>query len=95
MLIHSLVSRYASAVGLRVQALASLTLVLALSAPLLVGAGLTPAAATTSHKLKPGNLYVSLGSSIASGYGISVQSTSCGRSSRDYGQVVARHSTSI
>ena len=54
-------------------------------------AGLQPAGATTSHKLKPGDLYVSLGSSIASGYGISVQSTSCGRSSRDYGQLVAQH----
>jgi lysophospholipase L1-like esterase len=71
--------------------LASLMLALALSVLLLAGAGLQPAAATTSHKLKPGDLYVSLGSSIASGYGISVQSTSCGRSSRDYGQLVAQH----
>ncbi|MGA7420923.1 MAG: SGNH/GDSL hydrolase family protein [Acidimicrobiales bacterium] len=55
------------------------------------GAGLQPAAAATSQKLRPGDLYVSLGSSIASGYGISVQSTSCGRSSRDYGQLVAQH----
>jgi lysophospholipase L1-like esterase len=72
--------------------LASLILALTLSALILVGAGLLPAAgAATSHKLKPGDLYVSLGSSIASGYGISVQSTSCGRSSRDYGQLVAKH----
>jgi lysophospholipase L1-like esterase len=74
---------------IRVRNLASL--ILALSALLLVGAGLQPAAATSSHKLKPGALYVSLGSSIASGYGISVQATSCGRSSRDYGQLVAEH----
>ena len=32
---------------------------------------------------------MALGSSIASGFGISVQSTSCGRSSRDYAQLVA------
>jgi lysophospholipase L1-like esterase len=36
-----------------------------------------------------GAKYVALGSSIASGFGISVQSTQCGRSSRDYGQLVA------
>jgi len=71
--------------------LATLILALALLVLLLVGAGLQPSAATTSQKLKPGALYVSLGSSIASGYGISVQSTSCGRSSRDYGQLVAQH----
>jgi lysophospholipase L1-like esterase len=72
--------------------LASLTLALTLSALIFVGPGLQPAgAATASHKLNPGDLYVSLGSSIASGYGISVQSTSCGRSSRDYGQLVAKH----
>jgi lysophospholipase L1-like esterase len=76
---------------LRVRIVASLILPLALSALLLAGAGLQPASATASQKLKPGDLYVSLGSSIASGYGISVQSTSCGRSSRDYGQLVARH----
>jgi len=49
-----------------------------------------PVAAATSPKLKSGDLYVSLGTSIASGYGISVQSTSCGRSSRDYGQLVGQ-----
>ncbi len=64
---------------------------LALSVLLLAGFGLQPAAATTTHKLKPGDLYVSLGSSIASGYGISVQSTPCSRSSNDYGQIVAKH----
>ena len=83
------VSRYVPAV--RVRVLTSLVLPLALSALLLVGGGLQPAAATSSPKLRPGDLYVSLGSSIASGYGISVQSTSCGRSSRDYGQLVAQH----
>ena len=45
----------------------------------------THAAAATLH---PGDLYVALGSSIASGYGISKQSA-CGRSSRDYPQLVA------
>ncbi len=64
---------------------------LALSALILIGAGPQPASGTTPHKLKPGDLYVSLGSSIASGYGIAVQSTSCGRSSVDYGQLVAKH----
>ncbi len=71
--------------------LASLIPAVVLSALLLAEVGLQPAAATTSQKPKPGALYVSLGSSIASGYGISVQSTSCGRSSRDYGQLVAQH----
>jgi lysophospholipase L1-like esterase len=56
-------------------------------------AGTSPqlAAASPVHNLRAGDRYVSLGSSIASGYGISVQSTSCGRSSRDYGQLVAKH----
>jgi hypothetical protein len=72
--------------------LASLILALTLSALIFVGAGLQPAAAaTTSNKLKPVISTCPLGSSIASGYGISVQSTSCGRSSRDYGQLVAKH----
>jgi lysophospholipase L1-like esterase len=71
--------------------LPSLILVVVLSSLLLAEVGLQPAVATTSQKPKPGELYVSLGSSIASGYGISVQSTSCGRSSRDYGQLVAQH----
>ena len=76
----------------RTRNLASLILALTLSALIFAGAGVQPAsAATASHKLKAGDLYVSLGSSIASGYGISVQSTSCGRSSRDYGQLVAKH----
>ena len=80
--------RYEAGIGIAGR---SLLLALALSALVLVGAGLQPAAAATPQRLKPGDLYVSLGSSIASGYGISVQSTSCGRSSRDYGQLVAQH----
>lgn len=43
---------------------------------------------TSAPAIAPGAKYVSLGSSIASGYGISVQSA-CGRSSRDYGQLIA------
>jgi lysophospholipase L1-like esterase len=45
--------------------------------------------ATIAKKPHKGDKYVALGSSIASGYGISVQSTSCGRSSRDYAQLIA------
>jgi len=40
-------------------------------------------------KVQRGDRYVSLGSSIASGYGIATQSTFCGRSDRDYGHLVA------
>lgn len=76
---------------LRFRIVASLTSFLALSALLIAGTSPQQAAATSAHKLRAGDLYVSLGSSIASGYGISVQSTSCGRSSRDYGQLVAKH----
>ncbi len=74
-----------------VRSLAAIILALAVSALILIGAWLQPAPAATPHKLKPGDLYVSLGSSIASGYGIAVQSTSCGRSNSDYGQLVAKH----
>jgi lysophospholipase L1-like esterase len=45
-------------------------------------------AASAALPLKKGDAYVALGSSIASGYGISKQSA-CGRSSRDYPQLVA------
>ena len=38
-----------------------------------------------------GDRYVALGTSIASGFGISVQSTSCGRSSRSYPQLIVAH----
>src|SRR4051812_39136305 len=40
-------------------------------------------------KLKTGDVYVSLGSSLASGFGIATQSTSCGRSDKSYGPLVA------
>jgi lysophospholipase L1-like esterase len=39
--------------------------------------------------VQSGDRYVALGSSIASAYGIANQSTACGRSDRDYGQLVA------
>ena len=39
--------------------------------------------------LQSGDKYVSLGSSLASGFGIAMQSESCGRSSRNLGQLVA------
>jgi hypothetical protein len=39
--------------------------------------------------VQSGDRYVALGSSIASGCGIANQSTGCGRSDRDYGQLVA------
>jgi lysophospholipase L1-like esterase len=44
---------------------------------------------TLASTLHAGDHYVALGSSIASGFGISEQSTDCGRSSRDYGQLIA------
>ncbi len=46
----------------------------------------TAATVTTPKK---GDKYVALGTSIASGFGISVQSTPCGRSNRNYAQLVA------
>lgn len=49
----------------------------------------SPATASLAPTVKQGDLYVALGSSIASGYGISVQSTSCGRSDRSYPNLVA------
>jgi lysophospholipase L1-like esterase len=54
-----------------------------------------PVAATAPATSKPvvaldkGDRYVALGSSIASGYGISVQSTGCGRSNRNYANLIA------
>jgi lysophospholipase L1-like esterase len=47
---------------------------------------------TTTAKgpsLQKGDTYVALGSSIASGFGIAEQQTSCGRSTRDYPKLVA------
>ena len=51
----------------------------------------THASSTTARppRVQGGDRYVSLGSSIASGYGIANQSTFCGRSDRDYGHLVA------
>ena len=46
----------------------------------------TPSIGST---LQPGDRYVALGSSIASGFGISVQSASCGRSNRNYPNLIA------
>lgn len=76
---------------LRFRIITSLISLLTLLAVLIVGTNPQQVAAASAHKLRAGDLYVSLGSSIASGYGISVQSTSCGRSSKDYGQLVAAH----
>ena len=47
--------------------------------------------AAASSALSPGDRYVALGSSIASGFGIPEQSTPCGRSSRSYPQLLADH----
>jgi lysophospholipase L1-like esterase len=49
----------------------------------------TSTTAKAASSLQKGDAYVALGSSIASGFGIAEQSTTCGRSSRDYGQLVA------
>src|SRR6478736_963788 len=50
----------------------------------------TPRSAPTKAvKLHKGDVYVSLGSSLASGFGIANQSTSCGRSDKSYGPLVA------
>ena len=48
-----------------------------------------PAASAKSVKLQEGDVYVSLGSSLASGFGIANQSTPCGRSDKSYGPLVA------
>ena len=52
-------------------------------------AGASAGAATTPVELRPGDQYVSLGSSLASGFGIANQSTPCGRSDKSYAQLVA------
>ena len=44
---------------------------------------------TIGPTLAKGDEYVALGSSIASGFGISVQSTDCGRSNRNYPNLIA------
>jgi lysophospholipase L1-like esterase len=48
-----------------------------------------PSTTAKAPRVQRGDPYVALGSSIASGYGIANQSTSCGRSDRDYGHLVA------
>ena len=52
-------------------------------------AGWSNAATAKTVKLKEGDVYVSLGSSLASGFGIANQSTSCGRSDKSYAPIVA------
>jgi lysophospholipase L1-like esterase len=59
---------------------------------MVLGVAACPVSAADSSggaRLKKGAKYVGLGSSIASGFGISVQSASCGRSNRDYAQLIA------
>lgn len=57
----------------------------------LLGAVAVPGAASTAAaKPKKGDLYVSLGSSIASGFGIEVQTPPCGRSTRSFPPQVAK-----
>jgi len=60
-----------------------------IGAVLVLGVVAGPVNAAHSSRPKKGEKYVALGSSIASGFGISVQSTSCRRSSRDYAQLIA------
>src|SRR4051794_14907985 len=50
----------------------------------------TTTTASIGSTLQRGDRYVALGSSIASGFGISVQSSSCGRSNRNYPNVIAK-----
>jgi lysophospholipase L1-like esterase len=45
--------------------------------------------AAKAPPLRPGDVYVSVGSSLASGFGIANQSTPCGRSDKSYGPLVA------
>jgi lysophospholipase L1-like esterase len=49
----------------------------------------TPPSSSKAVKLQQGDVYVSLGSSLASGFGIANQSTPCGRSDKSYGPLVA------
>src|SRR5438067_1715898 len=53
------------------------------------GASTTRSTSTKAAKLKKGDLYVSIGSSLASGFGIANQSTACGRSDKSYAPIVA------
>jgi lysophospholipase L1-like esterase len=54
-----------------------------------VGGSTAASAAAKAPRLHRGDTYVSLGSSLASGFGIANQSTSCGRSDKSYGPLVA------
>ena len=56
----------------------------------IVGSASGGAASTAAKLPKAGDKYVSLGSSIASGFGLAVQSPTCGRSDRNYPQLVAK-----
>lgn len=49
----------------------------------------TTTSAAPAPVIEPGSTYVALGSSIASGFGIAVQSTDCGRSDRSYPNLVS------
>jgi lysophospholipase L1-like esterase len=49
----------------------------------------TTSTTSIASTLAKGDRYVALGSSIASGFGISVQSTDCGRSNRNYPNLIA------
>ncbi len=71
------------------RAICGLTMTIAVAA-CTSGAGNAGAASTAakSVSLHKGDLYVSIGSSLASGFGIAPQSQ-CGRSGRDYGHLVA------
>lgn len=51
--------------------------------------GSTTSTAPPTASLSEGDKYVALGSSIASGFGIPVQSTDCGRSDRNYPALIA------
>jgi lysophospholipase L1-like esterase len=53
------------------------------------GASTAPSTSAKAVQLEKGDIYVSLGSSLASGFGIATQSTSCGRSDKSYGPLVA------
>lgn len=53
------------------------------------GDGATSTTAAAAPAIEAGGIYVALGSSIASGFGISVQSTDCGRSDRNYPNLIA------
>jgi lysophospholipase L1-like esterase len=65
------------------------SVVLLLVSLVVAAIGTSAGAAAKPSKLQPGDTYVSLGSSLASGFGIANQSASCGRSDKDYGQLVA------